>query len=73
MRYLEGAGLARGNSARLDMNFERNAILMLKKRGFTRILDAEEKHLPNSAALIAALRRRIAQLGQSTPEAPAGV
>jgi hypothetical protein len=55
------------------MDAQRNAVLALKQRGFTRILDAEEKHLPNSAALIAALRRRIAQLGQSTPEAPAGV
>jgi hypothetical protein len=61
------------NSARLEMNAEPNAVLALKKRGFTQILDAEEKHLPNSAALIAALRRRIAQLGASTPEAPAGL
>jgi patatin-related protein len=52
------------NSARLDMNGERDAILALKKRGFTRILDAEEKHLPNSAALIADLRRAIAGLGE---------
>jgi hypothetical protein len=44
------------NSARLEMNGERNAILALKKRGFMQILDAEEKHLQNSAALIAALR-----------------
>ncbi|MFI5015943.1 MAG: patatin-like protein [Hyphomicrobiales bacterium] len=51
------------NSARLDMNFDRNAVLALKKRGFTQILDVEEKHLPNSAALIAALRRCIAALG----------
>ncbi|MGO9007428.1 MAG: patatin-like protein [Beijerinckiaceae bacterium] len=54
------------NSARLDMNGERAAILALKKRGFTQILDAEEKHLPNSAALIAALRGAIAGLGAST-------
>jgi len=50
------------NSAQLDMNGEPNAILALKKRGFTQILDAEEKHLPNSAALIAALRRSIAAI-----------
>jgi hypothetical protein len=59
------------NSARLDMNAERNAVLALKQRGFTRILDAEEKHLPNSAALIAALRRSIAQLGATAPGPPA--
>jgi len=53
------------NSAQLDMNGERNAILALKKRGFMQILDAEEKHLPNSAALITALRRSIAGLGAS--------
>ena len=53
------------NSAQLDMNGERNAILALKKRGFTQILDAEEEHLPNSAALITALRRSIAGLGAS--------
>ncbi|MBV9560933.1 MAG: patatin-like protein, partial [Bradyrhizobium sp.] len=43
------------NSARLDMDCERDAIMALKQRGFTRILDAEEPHLPNSSALIAAL------------------
>ena len=53
------------NSAQLDSNGERNAILALKKRGFMQILDAEEKHLPNSAELIAALRRSIAGLGVS--------
>ena len=56
------------NSAQLDMNGERNAILALKKRGFMQILDAEEKHLPNSAALITALRRSIAGLGASASE-----
>jgi patatin-related protein len=50
------------NSAGLESNSERNAILALKKRGFTRILDAEEKHLPHSTALIAALRSAVAQL-----------
>lgn len=53
------------NSARFDSSGERTAILALKKRGFMQILDAEEKHLPNSAALIAALRRCIAGLGAS--------
>ena len=37
-------------------------ILEIKKRGFLRILDAEEAHLPESAALITALRERIAVL-----------
>lgn len=34
----------------------------LKKRAFTLILDAEEKHLPNSAGLIANLRKLVAGL-----------
>ncbi len=38
-------------------------IMALKKRGFTRILDTEEKHLAQSQELIAALRRRIAEIG----------
>jgi patatin-related protein len=54
------------NSARLDINGEKDTILALKKRGFARILDAEEKHLPNSAALIADLRGAIADLGATT-------
>jgi patatin-related protein len=37
-------------------------ILEIKKRGFLRILDAEEPHLPESAALITALRECIAAL-----------
>ena len=35
----------------------------LKKRAFTRVLDAEEPHLIASATLIAALRRRVAEIG----------
>jgi patatin-related protein len=35
----------------------------LKKRGFTRILDAEEAHLLHSRELIAALRRCVAAIG----------
>ena len=34
-------------------------VLALKKRGFGRILDVEEKNLTHSKALIAALRQRI--------------
>jgi hypothetical protein len=37
-------------------------IVEIKKRGFLRILDAEEAHLPESGATIAALRARIAAL-----------
>jgi patatin-related protein len=51
------------NSAEIDVESRRNAILALKKKGFLSILDAEEKHLPQSAALIAALRRCVADLG----------
>jgi len=32
----------------------------LKRRAFARVLDAEEKHLPRTAALIDALRRALA-------------
>ena len=35
----------------------------LKKRGFGRILDAEEKHLAHSGELIASLRRSIGEMG----------
>jgi patatin-related protein len=38
-------------------------ILALKKRGFGRILDAEEKHLTHSGELIAGLRRAIGEIG----------
>ena len=48
------------NSARLDIEQQRKSILALKLRGFRKILDAEEKALPNSAGLIAQLRRSIA-------------
>ena len=37
-------------------------ITEIKKRGFLRVLDAEEAHLPESGSLIAALRARIAAL-----------
>ncbi|WP_291618525.1 DUF3376 domain-containing protein [Bradyrhizobium sp.] len=48
------------NSARLDIEHQRNRILALKLRGFRKSLDAEEKSLPNSAELITRLRRSIA-------------
>ena len=50
------------NSSRLDVEHQRQSILALKIRGFRRILDAEEKALPNSAGLIAKLRRVVANL-----------
>jgi hypothetical protein len=51
------------NSAEVDTDGQRAAILALKKRGFLRMIEAEEKHLPNSTALIAALRRAIGEVG----------
>ena len=43
---------------------DRVDVLMVKKRGFAAILDAEEKHLPNSAQLIAALRNCVGAMGE---------
>jgi hypothetical protein len=43
-------------------------ILALKKRGFARILDVEEKHLTQSGDLIAELRRCIGEMGSSPPD-----
>lgn len=51
------------NSAGLDTERQRDFILALKLRGFRKIVAAEEKALPNSAALIAQLRRSIAAAG----------
>ena len=51
------------DAAELDPELGDVDILALKKRAFARILDAEEPHLPHSAALIAALRRCVADLG----------
>ena len=50
------------NSAKLDIEKQRSSVSALKVRGFKRILDAEEKFLPNSVELIARLRRSIAAL-----------
>jgi patatin-related protein len=54
------------NSAGHQSSEERKGMLALKRRGFQTILDAEEKHLPHSAELIAALRACIAGLGTAT-------
>jgi patatin-related protein len=56
----DAAGLD-GKSGQID-------ILALKKRGFARILDVEEKHLTHSGELIASLRRCIGEMGGSTPD-----
>ena len=45
------------NSAGLNPALDATRILALKKRGFLRVLDAEEKALAKSAGLVAALRR----------------
>jgi patatin-related protein len=42
-------------------------VVALKKRGFARIIDAEEQHLPHSVELIAALRRCISEIGDEGP------
>ena len=51
------------DSAELDPRAGRLDVLALKKRAFLAILDVEEKHLPNSATLLAALRQSIDSLG----------
>lgn len=47
------------DSAGLDLVAHKREVAAWKKKGFTTILDAEEAHLPNSAALVAALRRSV--------------
>ena len=54
------------NSAGLDIAKQRSTVAALKVRGFKKILDAEEKFLPNSVELIARLRRSIAALEERT-------
>jgi patatin-related protein len=51
------------DAAGLDGKADRIDILALKKRGFSLIIDAEEKHLTDSRELIAALRRSIGEIG----------
>jgi patatin-related protein len=50
------------DSAGVDATHKEIDVAALKKRGFTRILDAEEKHLTRSKELIAALRQCVAAL-----------
>jgi hypothetical protein len=51
------------DAAGLDGKGGQIDILALKKRGFGRILDVEEKHLAHSGELIAGLRRVIGEIG----------
>jgi patatin-related protein len=50
------------DSAALDSTGGRIDVAALKQRAFTRILDAEEKHLTHSGELIAALRRCVGDM-----------
>jgi patatin-related protein len=50
------------DAAGIDGHKDEIGLLALKKRGFTRVLDAEEKHLTRSADLIAALRKSVAEI-----------
>ena len=47
---------------------DRIDVLALKKRAFSKILDAEEKHLAHSKDLIAALRDCVAEIGTEPAE-----
>jgi patatin-related protein len=58
------------DSARIDAAHEGIDVAALKRRAFTRVLDAEEPHLTESAGLIAALRRRVADIPAAPPSRP---
>jgi patatin-related protein len=51
------------DSARIDAAHEGIDVVRLKQRAFTRVLDAEAPHLTESAELIDAVRRRVAEMG----------
>jgi patatin-related protein len=51
------------NAAGMDSMEQQIDVLALKKRGFGRILDKEEKNLTRSKALIANLRRSVGEIG----------
>lgn len=53
------------SSANFDTVSQKQAILSIKQKGFRQILNAEEKHLPNSAALIATIRRAVDELNKN--------
>ena len=48
------------DAAKLDAMRDRIDVAALKKKAFGQVLDAEERHLVNSAELIAELRRSLA-------------
>ncbi|MGD9883193.1 patatin-like protein [Reyranella sp.] len=50
------------DSAGIDVHRRDSPAWAWKKKGFRTILDAEESHLPNSAALVAALRKSVDEL-----------
>jgi len=52
------------DSAGIDRQHDGIDILALKRRAFERILDAEAPHLTHSTALIAAIRRSLADIGR---------
>jgi hypothetical protein len=54
------------SSANIDTNSHREAVLSIKQKGFRQILNAEEKYLPNSGALIAAIRRAVDELNTNS-------
>jgi hypothetical protein len=54
------------SSANIDTNSHRAAVLSIKQKGFRQILNAEEKDLPNSGALIAAIRRAADELNTNS-------
>jgi len=51
------------DAAGIETNAGGIDVLALKKRGFVRILDVEERHLTHSKQLIASLRQRVDELG----------
>ena len=51
------------DAAGTDATKDRIDVAALKKRGFSRVLDAEEPHLTHSRELIAALRRCVEAIG----------
>jgi hypothetical protein len=50
------------DAAGIDFAKHRIDLIALKKRGFARVLDVEERHLTHSKELIAALRRTVAEM-----------
>src|SRR5580704_2054995 len=58
------------DSARIDAAHEGIDVVSLKQRAFTRVLDAEAPHLTESVGLIAALRRRVADIPAAPPSRP---